>query len=507
MTLALIGLAGAVALGLLGILLHRASKLLATSLTLPAAGLFLVASTYGLIMRPNVSLVLVWVLSMYQIVNLARLQIDRLQPDHLQKVSIKTLLALTIVQACLLIAWVLLKATYMTDQSLWLVLLGGLLLVSTGIYASIGVRVRQRPLITDKPPSLAGLPTVSVLIPARNETDELEACLESWVRSDYPKLEIIVLDDCSQMSRTPEIIRQFAHAGVRFIPGKPVKRGWLAKNQAYEALAAEATGDLFVFCGVDTRVQTDSLRLLAADFYAQQVQMASVLPHNFLQAGRVSVIQLMRYGRELIRWPRAEQPAVLSTLWLIQAATLQSLGGFSSAKQSVLPEAYFSRVLQANHAYVFWLGDAAHNVASNKHQEEQYETAVRTLYPSFHKQIEAVVLVTVLVSFLAFLPLGLVVVGLFMLDWPMFGVALLIIMANTASYRRLLIIAYGEARPRHTFAWPKAVVAWLQGLNYSMYKYEFSEVEWKGRNICLPVMNRVVKQPRSFKVRNKYRKR
>src|SRR4029077_9013676 len=57
------------------------------------------------------------------------------------------------------------------------------------------------------------LPTVTVAIPARNEDAQLDQCLQSLLAGDYPKLEIIVLDDCSQ-DRTSEIIRRFAHDGV-----------------------------------------------------------------------------------------------------------------------------------------------------------------------------------------------------------------------------------------------------------------------------------------------------
>jgi len=514
MTLALTGIALAVVLTLLCIPLQNTSRLLLRLLAWPTALLFILASFYGFITRPNFALVIVVVLSFYQAINLLRLQSMRLLPTHLQRVSLKTWAALTIVQVCALIAWVLIKATYISDQALWFLLSCVVACLTIYSWAIISRRSKYIPPITNEPPPFSGLPTVSVLIPARNETDDLEACLESWVRSDYPKLEIIVLDDCSQMSRTPEIIRQFAHEGVRFIPGKPVKRGWLAKNQAYEALAAEATGELLVFCGVDTRVQTDSLRLLTADFYAQQVQMASVLPHNFLQAGQVSVIQLMRYGRELIRWPHAEQPPVLSTLWMIQATALQALGGFAAVKHSVIPEEYFSRVLDADKAYTFWLGPAAHGVASNKHIQEQYETAVRTLYPLFHKQLELVALAGLLVGLIAFLPPVAFIISLFTQDWLLLVAAFVCIFFNLAAYRRLMLLTYGQANKVHLFVGLYAAASWLQALNYSMYKYEFSEVEWKGRNICMPVMNRVAMplkpmpgSKKSFKVWHKNRKR
>ena len=108
---------------------------------------------------------------------------------------------------------------------------------------------------------LEDTPTVSLCIPARNETHALADCLSSAVASDYPKLEIIVLDDCSQ-DKTSQIIRSFAHDGVRFISGEVPSDGWLGKNNAYQALATQAKGEYLVFMSVDTRVEKKSISQL-----------------------------------------------------------------------------------------------------------------------------------------------------------------------------------------------------------------------------------------------------
>ncbi len=87
------------------------------------------------------------------------------------------------------------------------------------------------------------LPTVTVAIPARNETDDLASCIRTILANDYPKLEILVYDDCSY-DRTAEIIRDFAHDGVRFISGLPPEDRWLAKNKAYDTLYDNASGEI-----------------------------------------------------------------------------------------------------------------------------------------------------------------------------------------------------------------------------------------------------------------------
>src|SRR5919108_6375512 len=49
-------------------------------------------------------------------------------------------------------------------------------------------------------------PFVSVIVPARNEEDNIEECLLSVLMQDYPNFEVIAVDDNSK-DRTLEIIK------------------------------------------------------------------------------------------------------------------------------------------------------------------------------------------------------------------------------------------------------------------------------------------------------------
>lgn len=79
--------------------------------------------------------------------------------------------------------------------------------VVVGAAAAGGVRVRRRP-VPDPP---AEWPTVSVVVPARNEAGAVEACLDSLLACDYPgeKLEVVVVDDGST-DATPDRVRAAA---------------------------------------------------------------------------------------------------------------------------------------------------------------------------------------------------------------------------------------------------------------------------------------------------------
>lgn len=124
------------------------------------------------------------------------------------------------------------------------------------------------------------LPTVSVCIPARNETNAMTECLESVLGSDYPKLEVIVLDDNSS-DNTSHLIKAFAHGGVRFIKGDPLPDDWLGKNFALETLLGDASGKYVLFMDVDTSVTRSSIRLMVEQLKRDNVDMLSVIPQRY----------------------------------------------------------------------------------------------------------------------------------------------------------------------------------------------------------------------------------
>ncbi len=95
----------------------------------------------------------------------------------------------------------------------------------------------------------AARPTVSVIVPARNEEACLQACLESLVAQTGVAFEVIVVDDHST-DRTREIA--FSFPGVRVIAAAPLLQGWTGKNNAVTSGARVANGVWLLFTDADT---------------------------------------------------------------------------------------------------------------------------------------------------------------------------------------------------------------------------------------------------------------
>jgi len=104
-------------------------------------------------------------------------------------------------------------------------------------------------------PNLSTAPKVSVLIPARNEEENLKSLLQSWIKSKIKPDEILVLDDQStdRTAQVAEEILQESGLTYRVIHGNPwsPQTGMNGKNHACQQLADEAIGEVLLFCDAD----------------------------------------------------------------------------------------------------------------------------------------------------------------------------------------------------------------------------------------------------------------
>lgn len=433
-------------------------------------------------------------LATYRLINLGRLAEGRMQADYLYSVARRASLRLLIAQLLLLILIVLgnyLQPTATTGYEFLLFgqLIGALVLART---TGRNLRTTQPPLVSSQYRD-SDLPTLTVAIPARNETVDLEACLQSLVASNYPKLEILVLDDCSPNKRTPEIIRNFAHDGVRFMAGQESPPHWLAKNHAYYQLADAANGELLLFCGVDVRFEPGSLRMLVTTLLEKKKTMLSIIPQNKLASVwslEALLVQPNRYAWELALPRRLlTRPPVLSTCWLITAQALEASGGLQAVSNSINTERHFARwCARHEDGYTFMQSSSSGGITTAKSFDEQRATAIRVRYPQLHRRLELTVLVSAAEFIVLVLPFAGLVEALLTAAWGDAALSLLACGLLTTMYSRIVNLTYRRFLYRGLWLLPFAALYDIALLNYSMWQYEFGAVVWKGRNVCVPVM-------------------
>lgn len=458
--------------------------------TIPIAfGLVVLSTGFLAFYSPSLITAMLEVIAVYRLVNLGRIMRGQMRPEYLKRTTLRTSIWLLIITASVVLLWAILRTWTINNAGFWIFFLstqlvvGLLLLITTARHVRSMQASRISKWLSDK-----DLPTLTVAIPARNETEDLQAGLESLIASTYPKLEILVLDDCSTTKRTPEIIRSFAHNGVRFIQGDAPKDGWLAKNQAYQKLLDEANGELVLFCGADVRFQPKTLTNIVTLMLEKKKTMMSIMPRNilprFLQLD-ASLIQPMRYAWE-VALPRKlfRRPPVLSTCWIAKREVLLASGGFSAVSRSIVPESYFARQSVRHDGYGFRYSNGDIGLISHKALSDQRDTATRTKYPQLHRRPELVMILTLGELFGLVMPFMFFVISLF---YPELQTVQLISGATCAVlvswYLTVCVMTYRQPDLRSVLSLPFAALLDVALLNYSMLKYEFSVV-----NVCIPVM-------------------
>ncbi|MCD7976604.1 MAG: glycosyltransferase family 2 protein [Tannerellaceae bacterium] len=136
-------------------------------------------------------------------------------------------------------------------------------------------------------------PSLSILIPARNEEENIRDLLSDLIRINYPVHEIIVYDDNSA-DRTVEIVKEFAR--VRLIEGKEPEKGWLGKNYACHQLALAAQGEKILFLDADVRISDPVIEKILCYLETKSLSLLSVFPQQlFPSTGSRFTIPLMNW--------------------------------------------------------------------------------------------------------------------------------------------------------------------------------------------------------------------
>lgn len=142
-------------------------------------------------------------------------------------------------------------------------------------------------VLPDKPTICAkeGAPLITVIIPARNEEEWLEATVLSVLSSDYPNLEIILVDDRSS-DATPEIMKKLGnlHSKIRLLTITRTPPDWTGKTHALHMAAKEASSGILLFLDADTIVKDEMICKVAEHMTRCDLDAMSVLP-GFIRKG------------------------------------------------------------------------------------------------------------------------------------------------------------------------------------------------------------------------------
>jgi len=174
-------------------------------------------------------------------------------------------------------------------------------------------------------------PVVSVLIPAYNEEDVIVYTVNSVLESDYPKLEVIVIDDGSSDETGELLDAQFGrNPAVRII-----HQSNTGKSSALSHGLAEASSSIIVTIDADTAIEPNAISKLVRHFVNPRV---GAVAGNVKVGNRISWLtrwQALEYVTSQNLEKRAFDllnciPVVPGALSAWRAEAINNSGGFSA---------------------------------------------------------------------------------------------------------------------------------------------------------------------------------
>lgn len=197
--------------------------------------------------------------------------------------------------------------------------------------------------VSDSPPTDA--PLVSIIIPARNESRNIERCARSVLGAAYPDFEVVVVDDHST-DGTGEIARAIARedSRLRVIEAPALPQGWFGKQWACATGARDARGELLIFTDADTRHSPDLLPRAVNGLRARDADLLSVAGKQEMHSFWERIIQpqmfallLVRYGgsEHVSRTRRPVDAIANGQFILVRRDSYDAIGGHASVRDRV----------------------------------------------------------------------------------------------------------------------------------------------------------------------------
>ncbi len=336
-------------------------------------------------------------------------------------------------------------------------------------------------------------PSLSVLIPARDEEAVLERCITSLADQSYGgTLEILILDDHST-DRTGAIAERMAESDSRILAfkGGDLQPGWKGKPNALRQLAARATGDILLLTDADCVFQKGALEASVRFREQRHADCLSLIPYLECRSFWEHVVVPLQYFLVFVTLPirnvyANKNPAFAAAngaFLLLPRAVYAEIGGHEPVKSEMAEDIKFAQhVKRSGYRLVYGDGSRIYSVRMYESLRGIWDGFSKNLFPAMGKN-PAILLVWALflttTQILPFAVVGIAIVkqdrslSLFWLPLVHVITALAIRVALSLRFRQQVWAAV-----THPIGW---IITIAIGFNSAYLAYSRKGHSWKGR--------------------------
>jgi glycosyltransferase involved in cell wall biosynthesis len=333
-----------------------------------------------------------------------------------------------------------------------------------------------------------GLPTLTVVVPARDEAEKIAATLDALMVADYAGLKVLVVDDRST-DGTGTIVDAYVAEYATKRPGAlsaihitELPEGWLGKTFALMVATENSSSDYLLFTDADILFSPSVLRRALVCAQETHADHLVVMPTVQVQSkgegivlGFLQLMSLWAVRPWMVQEPKARRDvAGIGAFNLVRRDALNEIGGWIPQRLAVLEDITLGRRMRAagmrqrvafapGMVLVHW-AKGGHGLLTNM---------TKNLFSAFGFQPLFVVVVCVWIGVFFLLPLA----GL--VWWGTLVQALVILCCIGALYR--VMGAASKIDARYAWLYPLGAVAMIFAMARSMVVVLLQRgVMWRG---------------------------
>lgn len=244
-------------------------------------------------------------------------------------------------------------------MSHWLWLAVGLILgadwLRRSIAATIGIGQISDVSVPEWDLIPAVLPSVEVIVPARNEAANVEQCLRSLLTQDSPNLSVCAVDDRSS-DPTGAIMdalqREFPNK-LRVIHVSELPAGWLGKTHAMWLGASHTQSDWILFTDGDIVFRSDTLRRTLRYAETKRCDHLMLFPTTIMKTfGERMMLGFFGFASMLlirvwkVRDPKAKDFIGAGAFNLIRRRAYEELGTYQALRMEVIDDLMLGKAVK-----------------------------------------------------------------------------------------------------------------------------------------------------------------
>lgn len=235
-----------------------------------------------------------------------------------------------------------------------------------GVCAAATLRAGRVPNFADqRVESLDAFPKLTVVIPACNEANTLEAAMHSLLQQDYPDLEVVLINDRST-DATPAMVDRLAAEDDRVIPVHidELPADWLGKLNALRCGTELASGQWLLFADADVRFEPGALKETVAFAVANELDHVSLIPEverrSFTQSiltDTFGVIFILAVRMDRVADPACDDFFGVGAFNLVRREAFERTEGFEWLRMEIADDMGLALLLR-RHGARAWAGIA-----------------------------------------------------------------------------------------------------------------------------------------------------